>query len=146
MLKRLPIATAIITLRLFVMRILLILTRRAFLLASRTLLMALVATPLLRILTVLYQLGLLATFLLRAFVKCRGEILQCTDEVNAKITFRFMGFFNRFGNPLNGSGEMFERCVNSLEAGGDALEEFRVGIGFWSAHSVSGKEWAHDSG
>ena len=105
-----------------------------------------VATSLLLILTMLSLLGLLATFLLSTFLQCRGEILQGTDKMDAKIAFGFMGFLNGLGNPLDGTGELFEGGVDTLEAGGDALEEVRVGIGFWSAHSMSGREWAHDCG
>jgi len=105
-----------------------------------------VASTLLLVLTVLPLLGLLAAFLLGAFMKGGGQVLQGADKMNAEITLGFMRFLDRFGNPLDGSVKMFEGCMDALQARGDALEEFRVGIGFWSAHSVFREEWAQDSG
>jgi hypothetical protein len=82
-------------------------------------------------------LGLVTAFLLGALVEGRGEIFQCSDQMDAEVALRFMGFLNRLGNPFDSTGEVFERAVDALEAGGDALEEFCLGICFGSAHSVS---------
>jgi hypothetical protein len=115
--------------------LLLILEVLAIILAGVT-----VAASLLLILTVLSLLGLLAAFLMSAFLQCRGEFLQGANKVDSKIAFGFMGFLNGLGYPLDGTGEVFEGVMDTLEAGSNALEEFRLGIGFWSGHSVSSRE------
>jgi hypothetical protein len=48
--------------------------------------------------------------------------------MDSQITLGFVGFFDRLGNPLDGAGKAFDGGVDRLETGGDALEEFCVGV------------------
>jgi hypothetical protein len=77
---------------------------------------------------VLILLGLLAALLLGAFVKGGGQILKGPDKMNTEVTFRFVGFFDGFGDVFDGGGEAFKGGMDTLEAGRDALEEFQLGI------------------
>lgn len=77
---------------------------------------------------VLILLGLMAAFLLGALVKAGGEILKGSDKMNTEVTFRFVGFFDGFGDVFDGCSEAFKGGMDTLETGRDALEEFQLGI------------------
>jgi hypothetical protein len=73
---------------------------------------------------VLILLRLGAAFLIGLLVKGGDELLECSDEVDAEITFGFVGLFDRFRDILDGRGEALEGGIDALEAGGDAFEMF----------------------
>lgn len=100
------------------------------------------------ILPMLSLLRLMAALLLGALVEGGGEILEGSDEMDAQIALGFVGLLDRLGHSLDGSGEVVERCLDALEGGGDAFEDFGVGIGFRGAHESRfvWSEWAQEEG
>ena len=69
-------------------------------------------------------------FLLGALVQGGGEVFQGPDEMVSEITFGFVGCFDRFGDSLDGTGELVEGRLDSLEAGRNTAEEFVLWIRF----------------
>ena len=100
------------------------------------------------ILPMLSLLRLMTALLLGALVEGGGEILEGSDEMDAEIAFGFVGLLDGLGHSLDGSGEVVERCLDALEGGGDAFEDFGVGIGFRGAHESRfvWSEWAQEEG
>ena len=100
------------------------------------------------ILPMLSLLRLMAALLLGALVEGGGEILEGSDEMDAQIALGFVRLLDRLGHSLDGSGEVVERCLDALEGGGDAFEDFGVGIGFRGAHESRfvWSEWAQEEG
>jgi hypothetical protein len=83
--------------------------------------------------------------LLGTFVKGGTELSKGTHEVNAKISFGFVGGFNRFGNSFDGSRELLQGCMDPFQAGGNAVQKFLLVstqfgwiIGFGSDHGWCG--------
>jgi hypothetical protein len=100
------------------------------------------------ILPMLSLLRLMAALLLGALVEGGGEILEGSHEMDAQIALGFVRLLDRLGHSLDGSGEVVERCLDALEGGGDAFEDFGVGIGFRGAHESRfvWSEWAQEEG
>lgn len=100
------------------------------------------------ILSMLSLLRLMAALLLGALVQGGGEILEGSDKMDAEIAFGFVGLLDGLGNSLDRAGEVVERCLDTLEGGGDAFEDFGVGIGFRGAHESRfiWSEWAQEEG
>lgn len=100
------------------------------------------------IMPMLSLLRLMAALLLGALVEGGGEILEGSDEMDAQIALGFVRLLDRLGHSLDGSGEVVERCLDALEGGGDAFEDFGVGIGFRGAHESRfvWSEWAQEEG
>lgn len=100
------------------------------------------------ILPMLSLLRLMAALLLGALVEGGGEILEGSDEMDAQIALGFVRLLDRLGHSLDGAGEVVERCLDALEGGGDAFEDFGVGIGFRGAHESRfvWSEWAQEEG
>jgi len=100
------------------------------------------------ILPILSLLRLMTALLLGALVEGGGEILEGSDEMDAQIALGFVGLLDGLGNSLDRAGEVVERCLNALEGGGDAFEDFGVGIGFRGAHErrFVWSEWAQEEG
>lgn len=100
------------------------------------------------ILPMLSLLRLMTALLLGALVEGGGEILEGSDEMDAQIALGFVRLLDRLGHSLDGSGEVVERCLDALEGGGDAFEDFGVGIGFRGAHESRfvWSEWAQEEG
>jgi hypothetical protein len=113
-----------------------------------TMLLTIVAAVLLLILPMLSLLRLMTALLLGALVEGGGEVLEGSDKMDAEITFGFMGLLDGLGHSLDGAGEVVERCLNALEGGGDAFEDFGVEIGFRGAHErrFVWSEWAQEEG
>jgi hypothetical protein len=113
-----------------------------------TVLLTIVAAVLLLILPMLSLLRLMAALLLGALVKGGVEVLEGADKMDAEITFGFVGFLDGFGHSLDRAGEVVERCLDALEGGGDAFEDFGVEIGFRCAHErrIVWSEWAQEEG
>ena len=68
-----------------------------------TALLAIFPAPLMLVL-----LGLVAALLLGPLVQRGGEILESSDEMNAEITFGFVGFFDGLGDVFDRRSEAFE--------------------------------------
>jgi|688.fasta_scaffold414021_2 hypothetical protein len=100
------------------------------------------------ILPMLSLLRLMATLLLGALVQGGGEVLEGSDKMDAEIAFGFVGLLDRLGHSLDSAGEVVERCLDPLEGGSDAFENFGVGIGFRGAHErrFVWSEWAQEEG
>jgi hypothetical protein len=98
------------------------------------------------IMPMLSLLRLMAALLLGALVEGGGKILEGSDEMDAQIALGFVRLLDRLGHSLDGSGEVVERCLDALEGGGDAFEDFGVGIGFRGAHESRfvWSEWAQE--
>jgi hypothetical protein len=113
-----------------------------------TVLLTILAAARRLILPMLSLLRLMAALLLGALVEGGGEILEGSDEMDAQIALGFVRLLDRLGHSLDGSGEVVERCLNALEGGGDAFEDFGVGIGFRGAHESRfvWSEWAQEEG
>jgi len=130
-----------------------LLIRREVLLAVVTLLLSFVTAPLLVVLILLAGdlLRLKTSFLLGAFVECRGEFFERTDQMDTEITLGFMGLLDGPGDSLNGLRELLEGVMNSLQAEGNVLEEFVGGVGIGGDHAMESEksdlsEWAQEVG
>jgi hypothetical protein len=95
-------------------------------------LMAIIASLLLlrRILSLLRVLKLRSAFLLGTLVKRGCNVLQSTNEMMAKVPFRFMGYFDGFGNSLDSSSELIKGVLDSLEAVRYTAKKLVLGIRF----------------
>jgi hypothetical protein len=69
---------------------------------------SLLVPPRLVLMALLVLLGLGAALLVSLLVKRRDEFLECSYQVNAEISLGFMGFFDRFGDILDGCRKAFE--------------------------------------
>ena len=72
---------------------------------------------------ILALLRLRSPFLLGPFMKCRGDILQGTDQMDSQIPFRFVGCLNRLCHTLHRTGKMFKRGLDSFQARGDITQK-----------------------
>lgn len=79
-------------------------------------------------------LRLMTALLLGPSVQGGGQILEGTHEMDAKITFGFVGLLDRLGNTLNGTGELFKGVLEAFEGCCDAFEDFSLGVSFRGAH------------
>jgi hypothetical protein len=120
----------------------------SILLTLRSLLTIVPAVLIRLMLGALMLLRLMAALLLGSLVQGGGEFLERTDEMYAEVPFRFVRLLDRLGDSFDGPGELVERCLDALEAGGDAFEDFGVGIGFRGAHESRfvWSEWAQEEG
>lgn len=94
------------------------------------LLMGAVIATILLLRRILPLLWLGSAFLLGSLMQGGGEIFQGSNEMMAEVAFGFVGFFNRFGDSFDGTGELIEGGLDSLEAGRNTAEEFILRIRF----------------